>query len=1177
MQCPKCQFENPEGAKFCVECGNKIEIICPKCSSVISPTFKFCSECGQKLSIPSEATSKDLSLDEKLIKIQKYLPKGLTEKVLSQKDRIEGERKQVTVMFCDMEGFTQLSEKLGPEEAYTVMDQVYEILIHKVHDYEGTVNEFTGDGIMALFGAPIALEDAPQRAIRSAYAIHREMTKFSDQIKLEKENILPIRMRIGIHTGPVVVGTLGNDLRVEFKAVGDTVNLASRIEGLAVPGSTYVSEDIFRLTEGLFRFEALGEYTVKGKAESVKAYRVIAPSTSRTRFDVSAERGLTPFVGRQRALELLLDSFERSKAGRGQAFSIMAEAGVGKSRLLYEFRKAVANENVTFLEGKCLSYSRGVAYHPIIDVLKSNFDVGAEDANSEIREKLKRGLKILGADEVSTFPYLLELFSVKDGGIEKIAISPEEKKHRITEAIKVITIKGSEIRPLIIAIEDLHWVDKSSEDYLKDLLDSISGVRVFLIFTYRPEFVHTWGGRSYHSQVNLNRLPNRESLLMVSHLLGTDTLDRELEELILEKTEGVPFFIEEFIKSLKELNIIAREDSKYRLAKDVPAVIVPSTIQDVIMARVDSLPVGAKEVLQTGSVIEREFVYELIKVVSGLPEKELLSRLSVLKEAELLYERGIYPQSTYIFKHALTQVVAYESLLVRRRQELHRIIGQTIEKLYADRLAEQYEVLAYHFAQGEEWAKALEYFCKAAKKAVQTFATREAVVLYDQALEAADHLGEDVEYKTLIAIHQAKVELYAVLSDFERARAEGDRILALARRVGDRVNEGSALARMASALYWAHDFDGALEYSLGAIEVATLADAKQVLAAAHFTAGTVHAMTGRLNQAEEELTRSFTISHAVGDVVHQTQSLIFAGYLKNWEGKFNEALRLESKALKIAREHNLMIPLLRSLFGCGLILTGKGDYDKALSAFEEGLQLSEKVGDKFYGYRFLNSLGWLYSELGDLDRAIELNRLGAEGGRKRGDPETIANAEINLGDIFLTKTDIVMAHEFLDGVNKLVMNPATTDWMKWRYSTRLFASLGKLWLARGDPSKAQGFADQCLEIATRTNSQKYLVKGWRLKGEIALLNKQSDEAEDALRQALTIAKAIGNPTQLWKTYLIMGRLHTKAKRQEMVEQAYGAAREIINKIIASLQDPELRTSLKSCPMIRQIFDLSSPE
>ena len=378
MQCLKCQFENPEDSNFCLKCGCKLELHCPQCGNALPSIAEFCNKCGHKLSLPSKAPPKDISFDEKLTKIQRYLPKGLTEKILSQKDRIEGERKQVTVMFCDMEGFTPLSELLGIEEAYSIMDQVYEILIHKVHDYEGTVNEMTGDGIMALYGAPIALEDASQRAIRSSLAIHREMAKFSDKLKQEKKDIPPLIMRIGIHTGPVVVGTVGNDLRVEFKAVGDTVNLASRMEGLADPGTTYITEDTFKLTEGLFRFEALGEKEIKGKKEPIKVFRAIAPSTSRTRFDVSAERGLTPFVGRERELELLLDGFERAKGGRGQAFSIVSEAGIGKSRLLYEFRKAVVSADVMFLEGRCLSYSSGVAYHPVIDILKANSDIARE-------------------------------------------------------------------------------------------------------------------------------------------------------------------------------------------------------------------------------------------------------------------------------------------------------------------------------------------------------------------------------------------------------------------------------------------------------------------------------------------------------------------------------------------------------------------------------------------------------------------------------------------------------------------------------------------------------------------------------------------------------------------------------------------------------------------------------
>src|SRR4030043_1831927 len=417
MRCPACQFDNREEAQFCKECGKKLELLCPSCGRPYQPGSKFCDECGHNLALPKEPPKKELSYDEKLAKIQRYLPQDLTQKILAQRNKIEGERKQVTVMFCDMEGFTPLTEKLGSEEMYSIMDQVYEILIHKVHDYEGTVNELTGDGIIAFFGAPIALEDAPQRAIRSALAIHREMSKFSDKIKGENR-IPPIKMRIGIHTGPVVVGTLGNDLRVEFKAVGDTANLASRMEGLAEPGTTYVTEETFKLTEGFFRFEALGEKQVKGKEESVKVYWGIAPSTRRTKFDVSAERGLTPLVGRERELELLLDGFQRAKSGKGQAFSMVSEAGIGKSRLLYEFRKAVTNEDVTFLEGRCLSYSRNAAYHPIVDILKANFEIQDDDTNQQVRQKVTSFLKMIQVNEPSTLPYLLELLSVKESGIE---------------------------------------------------------------------------------------------------------------------------------------------------------------------------------------------------------------------------------------------------------------------------------------------------------------------------------------------------------------------------------------------------------------------------------------------------------------------------------------------------------------------------------------------------------------------------------------------------------------------------------------------------------------------------------------------------------------------------------------------------------------------------------------
>jgi class 3 adenylate cyclase/tetratricopeptide (TPR) repeat protein len=742
MECPKCLVENPEGKNFCGECGTKLEIFCPHCHSPSAPQFKFCGDCGRSLSLPLEPAPKALSFDEKIAKIQKYLPGGITERILSQRDKIEGERKQVTVMFCDMQSFTALAERLSPEEVYGIMDQVYEILIQKVHDYEGTVNEMTGDGIMALFGAPIALEDAPQRAIRTAMAIHREMTRFNVKFKQEKGDVPTLRMRIGIHTGPVVVGSLGNDLRVEFKAVGDTVNLACRMEQISDPGTTYVSDNTFELTEGLFRFEALGEKEIKGKEKPVGVYQVIAPSTRRTRFDVSAERGLTPFVGRDRERELLLDGLERSKEGRGQAISVISEAGIGKSRLLYEFRKAITHENVTFLEGRCLSYSRNVAYHPIADALKANFEIQDNDTDPEIREKVVTGLKVLKVDEASTLPYLLELLNVKGSGIDKIPMSPEARKDRTLEALRRIVLKGSEIRPLIMAIEDLHWMDRSSEEAIKQLLESISGSRVFLVFTYRPEYVHTWGSRSYHSQITLNRLSNRESLAMATHMLGTPNIEGQLEDLILQKTEGIPFFIEEFIKSLKDLKAIERKDHAYLLSKNIKKLTIPSTIQDVIMARVDNLPEGAREVLRTGSVIEREFSYDLIKRVTGLSKQELLTHLSTLKDSELLYERGIYPQSTYIFKHSLTREVVYDSILTKKKKQLHARIASTIEEAYKEDLCYHYGILANHCIASENYEKGAEYATREAKRNQKAALFKDAIAYARMSVESLERIPQ---------------------------------------------------------------------------------------------------------------------------------------------------------------------------------------------------------------------------------------------------------------------------------------------------------------------------------------------------------------------------------------------------------------------------------------------------
>jgi tetratricopeptide (TPR) repeat protein len=557
-------------------------------------------------------------------------------------------------------------------------------------------------------------------------------------------------------------------------------------------------------------------------------------------------------------------------------------------------------------------------------------------------------------------------------------MDPQQRLGEIFDALRRLTLRASEVRPQVTVFEDAHWMDQATEAYLLFMADSIPTSCVLRILTYRPGYMQPFGDRTYHTRIALNTLSTEHSVEMAQALLASESLPEGLKALIVRKAEGNPFFVEEVVKSLLEVGALRRAGDGYVLAKRLDEIFVPDTIQDVIMAWIDRLEEAPKRTLQLASVIGREFTSRLLDRIANIRAQtdELLQEL---KAIELIYEKSVFPELAYMFKHALTHEVAYHSLLVQRRKELHRLIALAIEELYEERLAEQYEVLSYHFSRGEEWAKALEYLLKAAEKAAQAFATREAIALYDQSLEAVSHLGDAGDTSILMAIHQAKADLYYVVSDFERSRAEAERLLALARRAGDRVCEGVALARMGHASLRAHNFDQALLYARQAITVAAEGDARPILAAGHFITGHVYAGIGQLDRSKAGFDQALAISRSGGDVFYQSFALNRAGQLKNWEGEYAEAARLQAEGLAIARAHNLVVPLLTGLYGSGLTLTGKGDYDEALTRLNEGLVLSEKVGDEVYHHRLLNSLGWLSLECGDLDRAIDLNRRGPRG------------------------------------------------------------------------------------------------------------------------------------------------------------------------------------------------------
>jgi class 3 adenylate cyclase len=661
-----------------------------------------------------------------------YTPKYLAEKILTSRAALAGERKQVTVLFCDLANSTALAARLGPETMHSLLNQFFELALSEVHHYEGTINQFLGDGFMALFGAPIAHEDHARRAVLAAMGIRRRLQ--AGPTPLGQQYGVEVTVRMGLNTGLVIVGAIGDNLRMDYTAVGDTTNVAARLQQTAMPGQMVISEVTHRLVAGYCTTQPLGELSLKGKDEPMHAWEVLAAQTARTRLEVEAERGLTPFVGRARELQLLVDCFAQAQAGHGQVVFLVGEAGLGKSRLLLEFRQRLGTD-ATWLEGHALSFGRSMAFHPVIDLLRRNFRIEEGDAEETMIEKIEQGVLRLGADLRPILPYLRALLAIDPGEVAIRTMDPQLRRAETFDALRRLLLRAAEVRPQVVVLEDLHWMDQATEAFLTFTADSIPTGRVLCLFTYRPGYVQPFGNRTYHTRLVLPILSTVDTVQMARAILVTEKLPEALQALIVQKAEGNPFFVEEVVKSLRETRTIQRQGDHYVLARPLDEIVVPDTIQDVLMARIDRLEEAPKKTLQLASVIGREFTCRLLNRLTDIQERTE-PYLQELKALELIYEQRLFPELAYMFKHALTQDVAYNSLLMQRRQELHRLIGQAIEELYADRLAEQYEVLAYHFAKGEEWVKALVYFCQAAEKAAHAFANREAVALYDQALEA---------------------------------------------------------------------------------------------------------------------------------------------------------------------------------------------------------------------------------------------------------------------------------------------------------------------------------------------------------------------------------------------------------------------------------------------------------
>src|SRR5215813_8856821 len=632
-----------------------------------------------------------------------YTPSHLAERILAEQAAMEargaldGERKTITALFADIQDSTALIEDLDPEAARCLIDPALQLMMDAVHRYEGFVVQPTGDGIFALFGAPLAHEDHPQRALYAALLMQEESKRYAEQLR--REQGVNLQIRVGVNTGEVVLRSIRkDDLHTDYTPVGHSTHLAARMESLASGGAVVVSEHTYKLIAGYFECKALGEAKVKGVTEPISIYEVLGVGPLRTRLQVAARHGLVRFVGRQSELEQLQKALEHAKAGHGQMVGVIGEPGVGKSRLFYEF-KLTSHSGCLVLEAYSVSYGKASPYLPLLELLKSYFQLHPQDDERQRREKITGKVLTLDRSLEDILPYLFALLGIDDPTSSLQQMDPQIRRRRTFAALKRLVLRESLNQPLILIFEDLHWIDTETQGFLDTLSESVASARLLLLVNYRPEYRHEWGQKTYYTQLYLAPLGTDEAEELLTFLLGNEAGLKSLKQLILEKTEGTPFFIEEVVQTLAEEGVLSGERGAYRLGKAPTELHLSPTVQGVLTARIDRLATAEKALLHQLAVIGRQFPLSLVHHVVSQPEEELYRLLSSLQRKEFLYEQPAFPESDYIFKHALTQEVAYNSLLSERRKALHERTAQAIEALYHAKLDDHYSELASHYSR----------------------------------------------------------------------------------------------------------------------------------------------------------------------------------------------------------------------------------------------------------------------------------------------------------------------------------------------------------------------------------------------------------------------------------------------------------------------------------------------
>jgi class 3 adenylate cyclase/tetratricopeptide (TPR) repeat protein len=1075
VRCLRCRHDNPADSAFCDECGAALEVACRTCSELNRAAARYCRKCGQPL-VPEERRP------------QSYTPRHLADKIWLSRSALEGERKQVTVLFADMKGSMQLLADLDPEEARKVLDPVLNLMMDAVHRYEGTVNQVLGDGIMALFGAPLAHEDHAVRACFAALRMQDSVARLAEEAKRPSAAI-PLSIRVGINSGEVVVRSIGSDLHMDYTAVGQTTHLAHRMEQMAAPGSVLITAGTLRLVEGYVVTKPLGPRPVKGLEAPVETYDVVGIGPVRSRLHAAAARGLTRFVGRDLELAQLHEALRRAGAHHGQVVAVVGEAGVGKSRLFWEFAHSQRARKWLILESRAVSYGKPIPYLPVIDLLRAYFHIDGRDDPNRIREKVTGKLLSLDAQMAPVLPPLLSLLDAPMDDVQWARLDPPERRRRTLDAVKNLLLQESRVHPLAVLLEDLHGIDSETQALLDGLVESIAGHPLLLLVNYRPGYQHGWAGKTFYTLLRIDPLPPDEAEELLRIVLGGGERLEPLKRLLIERTEGNPFFMEESVRALAESGILIGARGAYWLAGSIESIRVPPTVETILAARIDRLAPEDKALLQTAAVIGKDVSVPLLRAVAQLEDGGMRDSLSRLQAAEFLDEVGLGPDAEHTFRHALTHEVAYGSLLSERRCDLHARIVRAIEAQHPDSLTEHVERLAYHARRGELWTRAVEYLGQAGEKALARAAYREAVAWLEQALEALGREwgGPERRQMTIDVCFLLRSAL-TPLGEQERTFAYLEEARRLATELGDQRRRGLASAYLTDYYRVAGDQDRAIAEGRLSLDIARdQQDATLQIVARTYLAQTYHG-TGEYRQAAGLLRQN--VEYITGAQLHERFLLaqIPSVHSRTWLaaclaelGQFDEGLRRGEEAVRIGQSADHPVSLTGAYVGLGTVHLRKGDLGQATQVLERALEISGPGQLRIW-------LPWILSSLG-LAHSL-LNR------RERGLP-------------LLEQAVAVAASMKRSG----------------GHSIRL-AALGEGYLLAGRLQEATRLAEQALGLARNHRERANEAYALRLLGEAFSRHGagMAGRAEDFYRQAIDLSQVLGMRPLTGLCRLGLGRL-----------------------------------------------------